>query len=350
MPNKQMSTFVVEVDGEISKTYDVIDSRVASSDISSWNDKCTVYRGNVSINKLTNVATLSGFEAKYCYASNPRSSSYGKQRYYTYFLDVDSGDVYQKIGFEYFSEDPGRDLLTYSCISGNLIKSIQFSVIGSASYTSWTGTYSESTLVSSVDGKSGTVTVLPSGGTTGQILKKTSGTDYAVEWANETGAVTSVNGQTGAVTIAETLKVTITNTGSSATPQFTSDHTFSEIAQTIENGGTVYLAVYWGDDFEIYNLSDGEEYNDENTFYFTKYQPQFSYVDAAPKFMGLTLKQFVVSLDNEDTVWTYWYDDLYIPSDITYELSISNNVITLTDSGGGTSTATLPVYDGGVST
>jgi len=56
-------------------------------------------------------------------------------------------------------------------------------------------------VVSSVDGKTGTVTVLPSGGTTGQVLKKVSGTSYDVTWANESGSVTSVNGQTGDVTV-----------------------------------------------------------------------------------------------------------------------------------------------------
>ena len=56
-------------------------------------------------------------------------------------------------------------------------------------------------VVSSVDGKTGTVTVLPSGGTTGQVLKKVSGTNYDVTWANESGSVTSVNGQTGDVEI-----------------------------------------------------------------------------------------------------------------------------------------------------
>lgn len=35
-------------------------------------------------------------------------------------------------------------------------------------------------------------------------------------------------------------------------------------------------------------------------------------------------------------------------SDTTYTISILNNVITLTSSTGGTSTATLPVYNGGV--
>ena len=37
----------------------------------------------------------------------------------------------------------------------------------------------------SVDGKVGDVTVLPTGGTQGQILKKHSGTDYDVEWATD---------------------------------------------------------------------------------------------------------------------------------------------------------------------
>lgn len=39
----------------------------------------------------------------------------------------------------------------------------------------------------------------------------------------------------------------------------------------------------------------------------------------------------------------------YVTSNTTYTISISGNVITLTDSNGGTSTATLPVYNGGVS-
>lgn len=77
--------------------------------------------------------------------------------------------------------------------------------------------------VSSVDGKTGSVTVLPSGGTEGQVLKKSSGADYAVEWDDSTGGidatgdgtvtiveaggeigVNSVNGKTGVVTLTAT--------------------------------------------------------------------------------------------------------------------------------------------------
>lgn len=47
--------------------------------------------------------------------------------------------------------------------------------------------YITSAPVSSVDGKTGEVTILPSGGTSGQVLKKSSSADYAVEWANESG-------------------------------------------------------------------------------------------------------------------------------------------------------------------
>lgn len=40
---------------------------------------------------------------------------------------------------------------------------------------------------------------VPTGGVTGQVLKKRTNTDYDTYWANESGGVTSVNGQTGAV-------------------------------------------------------------------------------------------------------------------------------------------------------
>ena len=61
-----------------------------------------------------------------------------------------------------------------------------------------------SSVVSSVDGKTGVVTVLPSGGTTGQVLKKVSGTSYDVTWADESGSVTSVDGKTGVVNVLPT--------------------------------------------------------------------------------------------------------------------------------------------------
>lgn len=46
--------------------------------------------------------------------------------------------------------------------------------------------------VSSVDGKTGAVNILPSGGTTGQVLKKSSNANYAVEWTDESGGSTEI--------------------------------------------------------------------------------------------------------------------------------------------------------------
>ena len=49
--------------------------------------------------------------------------------------------------------------------------------------------------------KDATVRTALAGGTTGQILKKKSNSDFDVEWGAESGAVLSVNGQTGNVSV-----------------------------------------------------------------------------------------------------------------------------------------------------
>ena len=56
--------------------------------------------------------------------------------------------------------------------------------------------------VTSVDGKTGAVFVLPAGGTAGQVLKKTSATDYDVEWGTGGG------GGSGTVTAEDAGSVT----------------------------------------------------------------------------------------------------------------------------------------------
>lgn len=71
------------------------------------------------------------------------------------------------------------------------------------SFNGQTGAVTYTAPVSSVDGKTGTVTILPTGGTTGQVLAKKTGTNYDVEWQTVSGggAVDSVNGQTGTVVL-----------------------------------------------------------------------------------------------------------------------------------------------------
>lgn len=68
------------------------------------------------------------------------------------------------------------------------------------SFNGQTGVVTYTAPVSSVDGKTGAVTVLPTGGTTGQVLTKTaSGTAW--QTVSGGGAVDSVNGQTGTVVL-----------------------------------------------------------------------------------------------------------------------------------------------------
>lgn len=72
------------------------------------------------------------------------------------------------------------------------------------SFNGQTGAVTYTAPVSSVDGKTGAVSVLPSGGASGQILSKRSGSNYDVQWINAPsggGAVDSVNGQTGTVVL-----------------------------------------------------------------------------------------------------------------------------------------------------
>lgn len=116
-----------------------------------------------------------------------------------YILEFDDSE-----GFDYFScvDGENRTIKTLSCEEDVWSNSAQ--TIGSYSKPSGgipktdlasavqtslgkADTALQSAPVTSVDGKTGAVTILPSGGTTGQVLKKTSGTDYAVEWANESG-------------------------------------------------------------------------------------------------------------------------------------------------------------------
>ena len=49
--------------------------------------------------------------------------------------------------------------------------------------------------VDSVDGKTGKVSVLPAGGSAGQVLKKSSGTDYDVEWGTGGGGSGTVTAE-----------------------------------------------------------------------------------------------------------------------------------------------------------
>lgn len=65
-------------------------------------------------------------------------------------------------------------------------------------------------------------------------------------------------------------------------------------------------------------------------------------------YSGLKNK-FALKTDIPDSTSDLTNDSGFVTENTTYSLSISNNVITLTDSNGNITTATLPIYDGGVS-
>jgi hypothetical protein len=136
--------------------------------------------------------------------------------------------------------------------------------------------------VRTVDGKTGAVSVIPTSGTAGQLLKKASSVDYELEWGNE--SVSSVDGKTGAVTIlpsggtqGQVLQkasatdydvawanasssdkiMVVTITYSSTNPYYSSNKTIDEILTAIDNGYDVYLIYtgsYSGATHEIYQL------------------------------------------------------------------------------------------------
>lgn len=145
--------------------------------------------------------------------------------------------------------------------------------------------YITSAPVSSVDGKTGAVTVLPTGGTSGQVLSKASGSNYDVAWTTVSGggAVDSVNGQTGVVVLDADDVGALPD--STVIPSKTSDLT--------NDSGFITSA-------------------------------------GAP----------VQSVNGQTGAVT--------TPNTTYTLSMTGNVITLTPSAGQASSVTLPVYAGGV--
>lgn len=99
---------------------------------------------------------------------------------------------------------------------------------------------------------------VPTGGSTGQVLKKKSGTNYDTEWAIESGG----GGSSG-------LKVTVTKTGST----YSADKTFSEISTAIASGVNVFV-VYSNDVYTLISITASQAvfnlpfFENQNQYYF----------------------------------------------------------------------------------
>ncbi len=237
--------------------------------------------------------------------------------------------------------------------------------------------YITSAPVASVDGKTGTVSVLPTGGTTGQVLAKKTGTNYDVEWQTVSGggAVDSVNGQTGTVVLgaadvgalaSNTPYVSSFNGNSGAvtyvapvtsvnakTGAITVNEIFwctwgtttsAEIESAI-GAGKLPCVQYNNYTYTLRNRNSATNHrfvcNYGGKEYTVVCQSGTWMADGTLTFLTTNYTAPVTSVNgNTGAVTT---------PNTTYAISIANNVITLTGSDSSTSTVTLPVYNGGVS-
>lgn len=143
---------------------------------------------------------------------------------------------------------------------------------------------------------------IPSGGTAGQVLTKTSGSDYAVAWQTPSagGSVDSVNGQTGVVVLDA-----------------------SDVGALPDSTTASDLGAY-------VKPSSGIPKSDLASDVQTSLGKADTALQSAP----------VTSVNGATGAVT--------TPDTTYTISISGNVITLTPSSGTAQSITLPVYSGGV--
>lgn len=194
--------------------------------------------------------------------------------------------------------------------------------ITSADITAWNGKYTKPSGGVPVSDLNSTAQsrLMPTGGTTGQVLAKKSNSNYDLEWVNQSGgggggAVDSVNGQTG------TVVLDASDVG--ALPDTT---TASDLGAYVKPTGGI---------------------------------PKEDLASAVQTSLGkadTALQTAVTSFNGSTGAVTYTAPVTSVNGatgavttpNTTYTISISGNVITLTPSTGTAQSITLPVYNGGV--
>ena len=185
--------------------------------------------------------------------------------------------------------------------------------ISSSDISAWNGKYTKPSsgipatdLTSTVQSR-----LLKTGGTTGQVLAKASGTNYDVAWTTVSGggAVDSVNGQTG------TVVLDASDVGALA------DTYTAPVSSVNSKTGAVSLSA-----------SDVGALPSTTTFVSSFNGSTGAVTYTAP----------VTSVNGQTGAVTV------TDTNTTYTISISGNVITLTPSTGTAQSITLPVYNGGI--
>ena len=219
---------------------------------STWNDFLTAYTGNKVV---------------YCRASSNANPATGSQTRLAFMAYVNNETNPTNVEFQYYrsvnahtASQQGDQVFVYKLdkTAGWTVTTREASVKIVAG-TNMSSSYSNDTLTlnatdttyeSKAAASGGTdlslVTTgekynwnargIPSGGTSGQVLKKSSATDYATEWADESGG--------------ESLLVTFTQVNSSAS--YTADKTFAEVYTAYQNGTPILARVTY--DNAIYSL------------------------------------------------------------------------------------------------
>lgn len=192
--------------------------------------------------------------------------------------------------------------------------------ITSADITAWNGKYTKPSGGVPVSDLNSTAQsrLMPTGGSTGQVLAKKSNSNYDLEWVNQSGgggAVDSVNGKTG------TVVLDASDVG--ALPDTT---TASDLGAYVKPTGGI---------------------------------PKEDLASAVQTSLGkadTALQTAVTSFNGSTGAVTYTAPVTSVNGatgavttpNTTYTISISGNVITLTPSTGTAQSITLPVYNGGV--
>lgn len=192
--------------------------------------------------------------------------------------------------------------------------------ITSADITAWNGKYTKPSGGVPVSDLNSTAQsrLMPTGGSTGQVLAKKSNSNYDTEWVNQSGgggAVDSVNGKTGTVVLdaddVGALPDTTTASDLGAYVKPTGGIPKEDLASAVQTSlGKADTALQTA--VTSFNGSTG----------------------------AVTYTAPVTSVNGQTGAVT--------TPNTTYTISISGNVITLTPSTGTAQSITLPVYNGGV--
>ena len=192
--------------------------------------------------------------------------------------------------------------------------------ITSADITAWNGKYTKPSGGVPVSDLNSTAQsrLMPTGGTTGQVLAKKSNSNYDLEWVNQSGgggAVDSVNGKTGTVVLdaddVGALPDTTTASDLGAYAKPTGGIPKEDLASAVQTSlGKADTALQTA--VTSFNGNTG----------------------------AVTYTAPVTSVNGQTGAVT--------TPNTTYTFSINANVITITPSTGTAQTITLPVYNGGV--